>query len=76
MRKIILASAAVPGLFPPVMIDANFSDGPHQEMHVDGGTVSQIFLYPPSLDMAAIIKPFLYEGAASGVYHPQRSRQS
>ncbi len=58
VRKIILASAAVPGLFPPVMIDANLSDGPHQEMHVDGGTVSQIFLYPPSLDMAAIIKPF------------------
>ena len=27
-------------------------------MHVDGGTVSQMFLYPPSLDMAAIIKPF------------------
>ncbi len=58
VRKIILASAAVPGLFPPVMIDANLKDGRHQEMHVDGGAVSQIFLYPPSLDMAAIIKPF------------------
>ena len=58
MRKIILASAAVPGLFPPVMIDATLKDGRHQEMHVDGGAVSQIFLYPPSLDMAAIIKPF------------------
>jgi predicted acylesterase/phospholipase RssA len=58
VRKIILASAAVPGLFPPVMIDATLKDGRHQEMHVDGGTVSQMFLYPPSLDMAAIIKPF------------------
>ncbi len=58
VRKIILASAAVPGLFPPVMIDATLKDGRHQEMHVDGGAVSQIFLYPPSLDMAAIIKPF------------------
>ena len=56
VRKIILASAAVPGLFPPVMIDATLKDGRHQEMHVDGGTVSQMFLYPPSLDMAAIIK--------------------
>jgi predicted acylesterase/phospholipase RssA len=56
VRKIILASAAVPGLFPPVMIDATLKDGRHQEMHVDGGTVSQMFIYPPSLDMAAIIK--------------------
>jgi hypothetical protein len=58
VRKIILASAAVPGLFPPVMIDATLNDGRHQEMHVDGGTVAQMFLYPPSLDMAAIMKPF------------------
>ena len=40
------------------MIDATLKDGRHQEMHVDGATVSQIFLYPPSLDMAAIIKPY------------------
>jgi hypothetical protein len=58
VRKIILASAAVPGLFPPVMIDATLKDGRYQEMHVDGATVSQMFLYPPSLDMAAIIKPY------------------
>jgi predicted acylesterase/phospholipase RssA len=58
VRKIILASAAVPGLFPPVMIDATLKDGRYQEMHVDGGTVSQMFLYPPSLDMSAIIKAF------------------
>lgn len=57
VRKIILASAAVPGLFPPVMIDAVLEDGRYQEMHVDGGTVAQMFLYPPSLDMAAIVKP-------------------
>jgi hypothetical protein len=58
VRKIILASAAVPGLFPPVMVDVALKDGRYQEMHVDGGTVSQMFLYPPSLDMAAIIKRF------------------
>jgi predicted acylesterase/phospholipase RssA len=58
VRKIILASAAIPGLFPPVMIDAALKEGRYQEMHVDGATASQIFLYPPALDMAAIIKPF------------------
>lgn len=57
VRKIILASASVPGMFPPVMVDAKLQDGRYQEMHVDGGTVSQMFLYPPSLDMAAIVGP-------------------
>jgi predicted acylesterase/phospholipase RssA len=57
VRKIILASAAVPGLFPPVMIDARLKDGRYQEMHVDGGTAAQMFLYPPALAMGAILKP-------------------
>jgi hypothetical protein len=33
------------------MIDINIDGTPHQEMHVDGGTVTQVFLYPPSFRM-------------------------
>ncbi len=51
-RKILRASAAVPGAFPPVMIDVELDGEPHQEMHVDGGAMAQIFLYPPSLHLA------------------------
>ncbi len=51
VRKILLASAAVPGLFPPVMIDVEAGDERFQEMHVDGGAVAQMFLYPPSIAM-------------------------
>lgn len=76
VRKIILASAAVPGLFPPVMIDATLKDGRHQEMHVDGGTVSQMFLYPPSLDMAAIIKTFAKRKERPGAYIIRNGRVS
>ena len=48
IAKILLASASIPGAFPPVMIDIE-SRGQHfQEMHVDGGTVAQVMLYPPS----------------------------
>ena len=48
IAKILLASASIPGAFPPVMIDIE-SGGEHfQEMHVDGGTVAQVVLYPPS----------------------------
>jgi hypothetical protein len=43
-RKIILASASVPGFMPPVMIDVEI-DGQHiREMHVDGGTTASVFL--------------------------------
>lgn len=39
----------MPGLFPPVMIDVTVNGRPHQEMHVDGGTFAQAYLYPPAL---------------------------
>ena len=49
--SVLLASASIPGAFPPVMIDVN-ADGKHyQEMHVDGGTMAQVFLYPPSVSV-------------------------
>ena len=38
-RSILVASAAVPGAFPPVMIDVEVDGEPYQEMHVDGGAV-------------------------------------
>lgn len=49
-RKVLLASASIPGAFQPVMIDIEIDGVRHQEMHVDGGTVAQLFLYPGSLD--------------------------
>ena len=56
VRKILLASAAIPGIFPPVMIDVLLDQAKHQEMHVDGGTVAQVFLYPPSLQLGGILR--------------------
>jgi predicted acylesterase/phospholipase RssA len=46
IRRILLASAAIPGAFPPVMFDVVANGAAHQEMHVDGGAFSQVFLYP------------------------------
>ena len=43
MRRIMLASAAIPGAFPPTMIDVSLDDKPYQEMHVDSGTFAQAF---------------------------------
>jgi hypothetical protein len=49
VHKILLASAAMPMAFPPVMIDVERDGQPYQEMHVDGGAIAQLFLYPPSV---------------------------
>jgi hypothetical protein len=53
-RSLMIASAAIPGAFPPVMIDVEANGRAYQEMHVDGGTMSQVFVYPPSLDIEAL----------------------
>jgi predicted acylesterase/phospholipase RssA len=45
-RRTLLASASVPGVFPPVMFEVEAGGQRHQEMHVDGGAVSQVFLFP------------------------------
>lgn len=49
VRDVLIASAAIPGAFPPVMIDVEVNGEEYQEMHVDGGARAQLFLYPPSL---------------------------
>jgi Patatin-like phospholipase len=48
-RQIMLASAAIPGVFSPVMIDVEVDGAHYQEMHVDGGVLNQAFLLPPLL---------------------------
>ena len=53
---VLLASASLPGVFPPVMLDVTIAGKRYQEMHVDGGTVAQAFLYPPSFSVKSIDK--------------------
>ena len=48
-RDVLLASASVPGLFPPVFIDVTAAGQKLQEMHVDGGTTAEVFFLPPEL---------------------------
>jgi hypothetical protein len=48
-RKILLASASIPGAFSPIMFDFEVAGQTFQEMHVDGGAITQVFLYPSAL---------------------------
>jgi predicted acylesterase/phospholipase RssA len=62
IARILLASASIPGVFPPVMIDLE-ADGEHfQEMNVDGGTMAQVVFYPPSLGATDLIHAGLPAG--------------
>jgi hypothetical protein len=42
-RKIILASAAIPMVFPPSVFDVMADGKKYDELHVDGGTLTQVF---------------------------------
>ncbi|MDX7950380.1 patatin-like phospholipase family protein [Lichenihabitans sp. Uapishka_5] len=45
-RQVMAASASVPGLFPPRRIEVTASGQSFQELHVDGGTLRQIYVAP------------------------------
>jgi hypothetical protein len=50
-RRILLASASIPGAFPPVLVEVQHQGRVFQEMHVDGGATMQVFLYPPTINL-------------------------
>ncbi len=45
-RKVLLASASVPGIFDPVVIKVEANGTTYDEVHVDGGTTRGVFLAP------------------------------
>jgi predicted acylesterase/phospholipase RssA len=45
-RKILLASATLPGVFPPVRIQVRVGGQSYDELHVDGGVTRQVFIAP------------------------------
>lgn len=47
--RVMIASASIPGGFPPMMIDVEVDGKAYQEMHVDGGIMAQVFAYPASV---------------------------
>jgi len=44
-RKVMLASASIPGAFPPVYFNVEVDGKKYDEMHVDGGTITGVFGY-------------------------------
>lgn len=48
-KKVMLASASIPGLFPPVYFDVEAAGEKYDEIHVDGGVIVEVLDYGPLL---------------------------
>jgi hypothetical protein len=62
IHDILVASASIPGAFPPVLIEVEANGSRYDEMHVDGGVSSQVFLLPTGLDMRRILEKLEVKG--------------
>lgn len=74
VRHILLASASIPAAFPPVMFDVEANGSHHQEMHVDGGALSQAFLVPPSVNTRVALEKAGFRRNATAAYVIRNSR--
>jgi predicted acylesterase/phospholipase RssA len=68
-RSILLASASVPGFFPPVPIEVEVNGRKYTELHVDGGATTGVFLRVSTLPVdAEALKAGRQPLAGSDVY--------
>ena len=62
IHDILRASAAIPVAFPPVVISVESDGEGYDEMHVDGGTGSQVFVYPAAINWKEISRKLKVQG--------------
>jgi predicted patatin/cPLA2 family phospholipase len=54
---ILLASSAIPGIFPPVRVTVVGSDGEeYEELHADGGATAELIFVPPEMRLLSVEK--------------------
>ena len=62
IHEVLQASASIPVIFPPVMITVEAHGKRYEEMHVDGGAGSQVFVYPAAMDWRSITEKMEVQG--------------
>jgi predicted patatin/cPLA2 family phospholipase len=62
IHDVMQASSAIPVAFPPVFVSVDVNGKVYDEMHVDGGTASQVFVYPTSMDWRKITEKLKVAG--------------
>ena len=56
IRQVVLASASIPAIFPPVLIEVEADGRSYDEMHVDGGVTAQVFFYPAGIKWSRVLE--------------------
>lgn len=62
IHDVLQASSALPVAFPPVMIPVEANGRTYDEMHVDGGTGSQVFVYPAVINWKTVVEKLKVQG--------------
>jgi len=62
IHEVLRASSAIPVAFPPVIISVEGAGKQYDELHVDGGTGSQVFVYPAAIDWKLITSKLKVHG--------------
>jgi predicted acylesterase/phospholipase RssA len=63
IQRLLLASAAVPIMLPPVYIEVEANGQRYHEMHVDGTMTRQVFVSAPGLDWTTVMREHRHHGA-------------
>jgi predicted acylesterase/phospholipase RssA len=59
---VILASASLPAALPPVFFEVEVDGQIYDELHVDGGVTSQVFVYPAAVDWKLVTQQLKVKG--------------
>jgi hypothetical protein len=62
IHDILRASAAIPVVFPPVAISVEIDGKRYDELHVDGGTGSQVFVYSAAMNWREVRQKLKVQG--------------
>ena len=62
IHRVLLASASMPILLPPVFFEVEAGGQRYKEMHVDGGIMRQAFIAPPGFDWGATTRALQTDG--------------
>jgi hypothetical protein len=56
VRKVMIASASIPGAMPPVRFEVTANGQVYDEIHIDGGTATQVFVYPSATNWRRVLE--------------------
>ncbi len=62
IRRVLLASASIPAIFPPVLLEVEADGRSYDELHVDGGVTTQVFLYPTGIEWSRVLEKLRVPG--------------